>query len=243
MSSFFSDQAKDRIVEAVRDVESKSSAEIVVTVRGRSDDYREVDLVAGLVVAAITLGLLIYHPAELDEDLMPLETVAAFAIVTLIVSRVGAIKRALLPRKKRDARTLMAARAQFVEQGVSCTRDRSGILVFVSELERAVRVVPDVGIDTAKLGDGWKASVERLEDAVGALDPTAFAAALASLGPVLEAKYPRREDDVNELPDAPDIAPTSAAKAPARTLAPETEPAVADGTAAKAPAVETEASS
>ncbi|MBX3213340.1 MAG: hypothetical protein KF850_14990 [Labilithrix sp.] len=217
MGSFFSDEAKDRIVGAVRDVESKSSAEIVVTVRGQSDDYREVELVAGLVVAAVTLGLLIYHPAELDEDLMPLETVAAFAIVTLIVNRVGALKRALLPRRRRDARTLMAARAQFVEQGVSCTRDRSGILVFVSELERAVRVVPDVGIDPAKLGEGWSACVERLESAVRSLDPTAFAAALASLGPVLETRYPRREDDVNELPDAPDVAAVSAANAGSRT--------------------------
>ncbi|MBX3198379.1 MAG: hypothetical protein KF894_09635 [Labilithrix sp.] len=219
MSSFFSDEAKDRIVEAVRDVESKSSAEIVVTVRARSDDYREVELVAGLVAAAVTLGLLIYHPAELDEDLMPLETVAAFAVVMSIVNRVGALKRALLPRKKRDARTLMAARAQFVEQGVSCTRDRSGILVFVSELERAVRVVPDVGIDAAKLGDGWKTCVEHLEGAVRSLDPTAFATALASLGPVLETRYPRREDDVNELPDAPDVATTSAATAGARIAA------------------------
>ncbi|MCW5834059.1 MAG: hypothetical protein KIS78_16790 [Labilithrix sp.] len=217
MSSFFSDEAKSKIVEAVREVESKSSAEIVVTVRGRSDDYREVDLVAGLVAAAITLGLLIYHPAELDEDLMPLETVAAFALVALIVSRVGAIKRALLPRSKRDARTWMAARAQFVEQGVSCTRDRSGILVFVSELERAVRIVPDVGIDAAKLGDGWKACVERLEGAVRSRDPGAFAAALASLGPVLEAKYPRREDDVNELPDAPDVAAAAAPTTEARS--------------------------
>jgi putative membrane protein len=201
--SFFTTDAKTKIVEAVRAVESKSSAEIVVSVRGRSDDYRELDLLAGLLAAMLTLVVLIYSPAELDEDFMPAETLAAFAVASILVNRVGALKRVLLTKKRRAARILTAARAHFVEAGVSRTRDRSGILVFVSELERAVCVVPDVGIDTEKLGDGWKARLAGLEQAAASLDLSAFAAALTALGPVLEPTYPRREDDVNELPDAP----------------------------------------
>jgi putative membrane protein len=203
MSSFFTDDAKTRIVEAVRAVEAKSSAEIVVSVRARSDDYRDLDLQAGLLVAIVTLVVLIYHPAELDENLMPAETLAAFVIGSILVNKVGALKRALLTKKRRGERMLSAARAHFVEAGVSRTRDRSGILVFVSELERAVCVVPDVGIDIAKLGEGWKARLAGLEQAAANLDVGAFVAALAALGPVLEPTYPRREDDVNELPDAP----------------------------------------
>lgn len=202
-STFFTDEAKSKIVAAVREVESKSSAEIVVSVRARSDDYREVDLIAGVMLAAITLVALIYHPAELDEDLMPIETLVAFVIGSLVVNKVGPIKRALTPRKRRAERTSTAARAQFVEQGVSCTRDRSGILVFVSELERAVCVVPDVGIDAGKLGEGWKTCLTLLEKAAAERDVTAFSTALAALGSVLGEAYPRREDDVNELPDAP----------------------------------------
>lgn len=209
-STFFTDEAKTKIVGAVRDVESRSSAEIVVSVRARSDDYREIDLIAGLLLATITLVVLMYHPAELDEDLMPVETLVAFVLGSILVNKIAPLKRAVISKKRRADRTLTAARAQFVEQGISCTRDRSGILVFVSELERAVCVVPDVGIDAGKLGDGWKACLALLEKAAAELDVAAFTTALAALGPVLAEKYPRREDDVNELPDAPIMSGASA---------------------------------
>lgn len=204
--TFFTRDAKLKIVEAVREVESKSSAEIVVSVRGRSDEYRDVDLLAGFVIAMLTLAVLIYHPAELDEDLMPLETMVAFAIGTILVSKVSALKRLLLSKKTCATRTTTAARAHFVEAGISCTRDRSGILVFVSELERRVSVVPDVGINTEKVGEKWKEVVSSLERAAATIDVDAFVAALKNLGPALEGPYPRREDDINELPDAPDMA-------------------------------------
>jgi putative membrane protein len=205
---FFSDDAKTKIVEAVRAVESQSSAEIVVSVRGRSDDYRDLDLLAGLALGLLTLAIVMYHPAELDENLMPLETLLAFVVGSLVVNKVGAIKRAILSKKRRAEKTMTAARAHFVEAGVSRTRDRSGILVFVSELERAVCVVPDVGIDTDKMGAAWKAGIAELELAGGTLDVARFAAALTKLGPVLAGPYPRREDDINELPDAPLMSPT-----------------------------------
>jgi putative membrane protein len=201
--TFFTDEARTKIVEAVQAVESKSSAEIVVSVRARSDDYRELDLLAGLALAIVTLALVMYHPAELDENLMPVETLVAFAIGSVLVAKVGPLKRALISKKKRGERTLQAARANFVEAGISRTRDRSGILLYVSELERVVQVVPDVGIDTDKLGASWKERVAGLERAAAELDVNAFVQAMTALGPVLGETYPRKEDDVNELPDAP----------------------------------------
>lgn len=197
--SFFTEEAKARIVKAVQDVESKSSAEIVVSVRGRSDDYRDIDVTAGVLVAIVVLALLIYHPAELDEDLMPVETLLAFVLGSLLVNKVPALKRALLSKTHARKRAETMARAQFVEGGVGSTKGRSGILVFVSELERLVCVVPDVGIDPARLGDAWKKALADLDAA--ATDLAAFTHALTALGPVLAAAYPRAEDDENELPD------------------------------------------
>ena len=201
--TFFSDDAQAKIVEAVQAVEAKSSAEIVVSVRARSDDYREIDLLAGLALAILTLAIVMYHPAELDANLMPVETLLAFAIGSLLVNKVGPIKRALLPKKMRAERILRSARANFVEAGVSRTRDRSGILLYVSELERSVCVVPDVGIDVEKLGAAWKTQLDGLQRAASELDVGAFVAVMKAMGPILGGVHPRREDDVNELPDAP----------------------------------------
>src|SRR4051794_37015500 len=106
--TFFTDEAKTKIVEAVKAVESKSSAEIVVSVRARSDDYRELDLLAGLLFAIVTLAFVMYHPAELDEDLMPVETLVAFVVGSILVNKVGALKRLLLTKKRRGDRILTA---------------------------------------------------------------------------------------------------------------------------------------
>jgi putative membrane protein len=202
-ATFLTEDAKRRIVEAVQDVESKSSAEIVVSVRDRSDDYRDVDLLAGVCLAVVTIFVLIYVPAELDENLMPLETLLGFVVGSLLVGKIRPLKRVLLSRKRAAQRAIVEARAHFVEAGVSRTRDRSGILIFVSQLERAVCVVADIGIDERTMGDAWTAKLAGLRAAAEREDVAAFAAALKELGPLLGAAYPRREDDINELPDAP----------------------------------------
>ncbi|HVH43033.1 MAG TPA: hypothetical protein VM925_11840, partial [Labilithrix sp.] len=62
-----------------------------------------------------------------------------------------------------------------------------------------VVVVPDVGIDPALI----RTAAANLEGSVKRPVPSfdAFIAALDSLGPALAAAMPRRDDDVNELPD------------------------------------------
>ncbi|HMY19500.1 MAG TPA: hypothetical protein PKA58_24415, partial [Polyangium sp.] len=49
---------KRRIEELIHEVESKSSAEIVVTVKPRSGDYRSADLTFAAIMALV--GLCIY---------------------------------------------------------------------------------------------------------------------------------------------------------------------------------------
>jgi putative membrane protein len=89
-----------------------------------------------------------------------------------------------------------------VALGVGRTRDRNGVLVFVSLFERRVGVVADVGIDPRAMGAAWTDAVGALEASLAAgADTERFLAALAALGPPLAAAMPHRDDDVNELPD------------------------------------------
>ncbi len=207
-SPFFEEATKALVVDAVRDVESKTSAEIVVSLRAQSETYRDVDIAAGAVAAIVAMFALMFVPVELDEYLFPVEALLLFALVSALVGKVPALKRRLVSVKRRTARVLEAARAHFVEAGVDRTRDRSGILVFVSLLEREVTLVPDRGIDPAAVGAPWDSVLVALRESLVASDPNAFARALKSLGDPLGAIYPRKEDDTNELPDAPDMRPS-----------------------------------
>jgi putative membrane protein len=99
-----------------------------------------------------------------------------------------------------------AARSAFVELAVSHTRDRSGVLVYVSLLERRIRVIADVGVKTSMPLAEWKSAAAALEgilqqhdDDAAALE--ALAEAVESLGPTLAPHLPRRPDDTNELED------------------------------------------
>ena len=56
------------------------------------------------------------------------------------------IKMRLIPNKVRRHRAALMARLQFVEQGLHRTRDRLGVLIFVSVAEHYVEILVDDGI-------------------------------------------------------------------------------------------------
>jgi putative membrane protein len=202
-AAFFTDAAKKRVTEAVMDAESRTAAEIVVVVRHASARWREVDLGVGAVVAFGVLLLLLFHPRPIAVEIMPVDVALAFVAGVVVSASIGPLKRALLPRKRVSEQVRAAARAAFVDQGVSRTKGRTGILVYVSTFERRVEVVADIGVDEKLLELQARALSESLSQGA---DFDAFVDAVRSIGLALAASLPRSEDDVNELPDAPVMA-------------------------------------
>jgi putative membrane protein len=114
-----------------------------------------------------------------------------------------AVKRALTPPAMRRAAVQRAARATFVDHGVHATTGRSGLLVYISWLEREVALVADLGLQRA-LADDTLATAERtLTDAI-ARGGAEVARRLEALAPRMGVAMVHRDDDVNELPDAVD---------------------------------------
>ncbi|HEY8038826.1 MAG TPA: hypothetical protein VIF15_03500 [Polyangiaceae bacterium] len=198
-AAFFTEAAKKGVTEAVQDVESRTAAEVVVVVHRTSGAWREVDLAAGAVVAFAVLLLVLFHPRPIPVAVMPLDVALAFVAGAVLCAYLGPLKRALLPRRRVDAVVRASARAAFVDQGISRTRGRTGVLVYVSTFERRVDVVADVGVDAGALDGPTRA----LAAAVAHPRLDAFLDALRTLGPALAPSLPRAADDVNELPDAP----------------------------------------
>jgi len=195
---FFSERAKRETAAAIRAVEEKTSVELVVAVRKRSAVYRHADYLVGLVALIAALIVILFAEHTFALEAIPLELLAAFAIGAVAASRIPPLRRVLTSRKERTEAVRAAARAAFHDLGVSRTKGRTGILVFVSAFEKAADVVPDIGLDTEKLGSKWDEPV-RQAASKGNLD--AVIKALRELGPVLGAAYPRADDDENELPD------------------------------------------
>ena len=199
---FFLDQSRSRITEIIREVEAQTSAELVVTVRHVSGRYRDVDYLVGFAMALVTLGALLFLPVPFAVESMPVDVVVGFALGSFVSTHAPPLRRLLVTERRLHDEVARAARAAFVDRGISRTRGRNGILVFVSTFERTVEVLADIGIDTKALGPLWAAAVEAARDAVkGALDFGRFVDALRTLGPDLAAAMPHAPDDVDELPD------------------------------------------
>lgn len=201
MKTFFSTEAKTKVKEAIVTAETSTSAEVVVTVKPHSSQYRELDYVVGAFFALATLCALMFHPAELDENWFPVAVIAAFALGALLSATFWPLKRALLPKSRLDAEVGRAARDAFVRMGIHGTTGRTGMLVYVSAFEKRAELVLDLGLNPNKLGENWTEARARIEAAASRGDLDGFASAVASIGAALGEVLPRAADDVNELPD------------------------------------------
>jgi putative membrane protein len=202
-SKFLDATARTAFTRAIEAIEQGSAAEVVVAVRRRSAPYLHANVAIGVAVAVAGLAAMLFsdHVFALTSILVDPFVVggAAGALVELLPG----IKRALTPRRIRQRAVLRAARATFVERGVHRTRDRSGLLVYISWLEREVALVADAGLERALpaelLGDATRTLIAAIRDGGAAV-----ARELARFAPALATAMPRRDDDTNELPDEVD---------------------------------------
>ncbi len=195
-------ETRSKMTAFVQELESKTAAELVVTVRPASGDYTAAARLFGTLLALAGLSFYLYADIEFTDDLVAPALAVLYLSATFLAKRSGALQRMLTPSARLAANVRQAAREAFVDQGITVTRERSGILLYVSILERRAELVADVGIlrrDTdgtlsqtfAKVTAAVAAD-RSLDDVLGALRTTADA---------LEKQCPRGPDDVNELPD------------------------------------------
>lgn len=185
------------VTQAVRELEKKTAAEVVVVLAARSGSYRDVAFATGAAVAWGTLLFFIVSPNLYSALWVPIEIAALFAATDWLVRRTPALVRLLTTKKRRDAQVARAAAAAFVEERVDRTRERTGLLVYVSLLERRVEIVPDAGIDGRVAPGTWVAVDVRLGDDV--------LRELERVGGILTERVPASASNPDELPDEPRV--------------------------------------
>lgn len=200
-ADFFDETARKRAAECVAAVERETGAEMVIVVRRISGRFRAADYLGGFAIALLVLAVLIFHPHAFDEQYFPFEVLLGFVLGASVTANVVPLRRALAGAAACAESVRTAARAAFFDGGISRTKGRSGLLVYVSMFEKRVELVPDIGLDLGVLGPRWTELESRLASAVRAADFGAFLETLKSAAPLLAEACPRCADDVNELPD------------------------------------------
>jgi len=190
------------VESAIADVEERTAAEVVVVVTAWSGSYRDVELRAGIALALLWLVVILFSPLTVAPVWVIPELALAFLCGFLLARRSGRIRRLLCSsRRRRDQVRAEAARA-FHEEQVSLTRERTGLLVFVSLGEELGALEPDAGLSAVLPEERLRELEERLSSLLARESwPRALAEELRALGDFLAETLPVREDDVNELPN------------------------------------------
>lgn len=203
MQKFLTAEERQTIEKAVREAEATTSGEIVVMAVAKSSNYPSAIMATS---GAVSLVLAIAGTISLGSENMWL-FLTLFALFFIAsneaVKRIPMLKRPFVSRAEIAEEVEEAAIHAFYHRKVHETRDRTGILIYISLFEHSVRVLADTGID-AKVGKQvWQSVVDTITKGIcDGRQGEAIREAVEICGQLLSRHFPRKADDTNELSDA-----------------------------------------
>jgi len=195
---------KAAITAAVREVESRTAAEVVVEIHTRSGSYAHADARFAALLALLSLVVLVFMPFVVPPIAVILDPILAWLAGIILARRSDALRRLFSTSAERTAALRTHAAAMFHERGIANTSAETGLLLYASLLERRIEVLADRGLLRRLVPHDWNALLIEIRKE-RPLDSDAILTAIRSLGALLARDVPRGADDVNELADAPEI--------------------------------------
>ncbi len=191
------------VEDAVKAAELKTSGEIVPMVVRRSSTVGHVPLLIMSILIAIFMiadgpgwqyAWLGHHWAWYLLD----------AVVLLLVStnlaNIPAVQRLLTTQNDEIEQVNMRAALEFYESGIHTTQGSTGVLLFISLMERRAVVLADKAIDERVPAETWDEVCRIMIDGIkkGHIG-LGFTAAIERCGEILAAEFPIQANDENEL--------------------------------------------
>jgi putative membrane protein len=197
-----SDADRAQIADAIRMAEARTSGEIFCVLTQRSSQYTLVPVAWAAALALIVPLPLIYLTN------WPASVIYMLQLVSFVVAAIGlarpAIRFRLVPKRARHERAHSTAMRQFWAQRLNKTKERTGVLIFVSLAERYAEIIADAGINEKVTPEVWENAVAALTAGIrhGRVGD-GLVAAIAQCGAVLAEHFPLPDGSVNpnELPD------------------------------------------
>ena len=190
---------RERIREAIAEVERRTDAELVTVLASRSDDYRYVPILWAALIALLVPLML--TPFVLPHVFVVTAQLATFCLLALLLHLPGLAMR-LVPKEVRHWHAGNMARRMFLEHGLHHTAGEVGVLIFVSEAERYVEIIADRGISAQVENERWEAIVAAfIADVTAGNVSEGFMRTIDACGSVLAGAVPKTPDNHNELDD------------------------------------------
>jgi len=229
-----SDADRARVEAAVARGELRTRGEIYTVVARESSDYREVPVawaaIAALAVPALLLagGVQVSAPEILTGEWSAAQIGAVaeqsvrsaltwallmqgvlFAAVALLVGMIPPLRRLLTPKGLKRERVLRRAQEQFLAKNLAATRERTGVLIYVSAKERMAELIADEGVASKVDPKVWDEAMAALISGIKRKRPAeGFEAAIGLCADILAEHFPAHaSDNPNELSDSVVVLP------------------------------------
>jgi putative membrane protein len=189
----------DAVAAAIHEAEQRTCGQIVCVLAHASSAYAHVPILWSSLLALFTPWPLIYF-TQWSVQRIFLAQLVVFLVAALAFSW-APLRILLVPRAIKRARAHRAALEQFVLRGVSRTRNRCGVLIFVSFAEHYARIIADEGVAQKVRAAEWQAAIDALTMHIRDRRIAAgFIAAIERCGAIL-AQHAPPDGSANELPN------------------------------------------
>ena len=204
---FFTGEEQQRIARTIHAAEQQTTGEIVPMVVSSSHAYPEA-VITGAAFLALPIALLAAFAASSllwRQDEVVWLFLACFPVffgAARLLMRYPALLRPWIGRQRAEEEVERAALTHFYAEGLHATRDATGVLIYISVLERKVWILGDRGINERLNPQVWQTFVDEL--ALGVRENRqceSLCAVIAEIGGLLHAHFPPKADDRNELSD------------------------------------------
>ncbi|QIG46768.1 hypothetical protein G5V57_02770 [Nordella sp. HKS 07] len=205
-TTIVTDNDRERIKAAIQSAERTTSGEIVVVVAYRSDDYLHVPLHVATAAALAVPLLLPLVSRFLHWYPTPIAWVFVYQLVTFIVVALALsippLRYYITPRALMRKYAHRHASAQFLASNIHTTRARTGVLIFVSLLERYCEIVADIAVSEKVPKRTWRVIIDQILPRIKAGDLAAgLETGIARCAEHLSKHFPPGALNLNELPD------------------------------------------
>lgn len=189
---------RDAIAEAVRRAELLTAGEIVVVIDRAASSYRNVPVVMALTLALFVPWPLLSLTAMSAQRIFMIQLFCAALLLAglLWYGRGGRFVPGFVKRRRAHE----AALREFTARGMTRTRGRTGVLLYIALQERYAEILADIGIDGLVDQGTWSGIIEPLLAAAREDRLTeGLIKAVDGVGAVLAQHVPPVPGDVDEL--------------------------------------------
>ncbi len=193
------DISKEKIHQAISEVETKSSCELVAVLTQKSSDYTTiVILVASLIALLLPAFLLVWKPNM--EALYIYEIQVVTFVITYLLFSIDKIQQILIPKKILHKQASAKAHESFMTLGLDQTTNHQGVMIFVSIFEHFVEIIVDSGVNNKLSNHIWQDIIDDFITDVKNEDfEKGYIKAIKAIEKILKVEFPIHDNDKNEL--------------------------------------------